>query len=66
MQLTIVDTVEKVNRTQKQRILEKVRGRFGEQLDGKRFALWGLFFKPGTDDMCKAPSRAVINRIFLL
>lgn len=61
MQMTIVDAVEKVNRTQKQRILEKVRMRFGEQLDGRRFAIWGLSFKPNTDDMRDAPSRVVIN-----
>jgi UDPglucose 6-dehydrogenase len=61
MQLTIVDSVEKVNRTQKQRLLEKVRGRFGEQLDRLHFAVWGLSFKPNTDDMREAPSRVVIN-----
>ncbi len=61
MQLTIVDAVEKANRTQKQRLLEKVRIRFGEQLDGKHFAIWGLSFKPNTDDMREAPSRVVIN-----
>jgi UDPglucose 6-dehydrogenase len=61
MQLTIVDAVEKVNRTQKQRILDKIRTRFGEHLDGMRFALWGLAFKPNTDDMRDAPSRVVIN-----
>ena len=61
MQLTIVDSVEKANRTQKQRLLEKVRVRFGEQLDGRRFAVWGLSFKPNTDDMREAPSRVVIN-----
>jgi UDPglucose 6-dehydrogenase len=61
MNLTIVDAVEKVNRTQKQRILEKVRLRFGEHLDGKTFAIWGLSFKPNTDDMREAPSRVVIN-----
>ena len=61
MQLTIVDSVEKVNRTQKQRLLEKVRGRFGEQLDRLHFAIWGLSFKPNTDDMREAPSRVVIN-----
>ena len=61
MQMTIVDAVEKVNRTQKQRILEKVRMRFGEHLDGRRFAVWGLSFKPNTDDMREAPSRVVIN-----
>jgi UDPglucose 6-dehydrogenase len=61
MQLSIIDAVEKANRTQKQRILDKVRTRFGEHLDGKRFALWGLAFKPNTDDMREAPSRVVIN-----
>lgn len=61
MQLTIIDAVEKVNRTQKQRILDKVRTRFGEHLDGKRFAIWGLSFKPNTDDMRDAPSRVVIS-----
>ncbi len=61
MQLTILDAVEKVNRTQKQRILDKVRTRFGEHLDGKRFAVWGLAFKPNTDDMREAPSRVIIN-----
>jgi UDPglucose 6-dehydrogenase len=61
MQLTIVDAVEKVNRTQKQRILDKIRTRFGEHLDGKRFAVWGLSFKPNTDDMRDAPSRVVIS-----
>ena len=61
VQLTIVDSVEKANRTQKQRLLEKVRGRFGEHLDGRTFAVWGLSFKPNTDDMREAPSRVVIN-----
>ena len=61
VQLTIVDSVEKANRTQKQRLLEKVRGRFGEHLDGRHFAIWGLSFKPNTDDMREAPSRVVIN-----
>ncbi len=61
MQLTIVDAVEKVNRTQKQRILDKIRTRFGEHLDGARFAVWGLSFKPNTDDMREAPSRVVIS-----
>ena len=61
VQLTIVDSVEKANRRQKQRLLEKIRGRFGEQLDGRHFAIWGLSFKPNTDDMREAPSRVVIN-----
>jgi UDPglucose 6-dehydrogenase len=60
-QLSIVDAVDKVNRRQKQRMLDKVRGRFGEHLDGRQFALWGLAFKPGTDDMREAPSQVVIS-----
>ena len=35
--------------------------RFGEHLDGRRFALWGLSFKPNTDDMREAPSRVIVN-----
>jgi UDPglucose 6-dehydrogenase len=62
-QLTIIDSVEKVNRTQKQRLLDKMRIRFGEHLDGRKFALWGLSFKPNTDDMREAPSRVVINAL---
>jgi UDPglucose 6-dehydrogenase len=64
VQLTIVDSVEKANRTQKQRLLEKVRGRFGEHLDGRRFALWGLSFKPNTDDMREAASRALMESLW--
>jgi UDPglucose 6-dehydrogenase len=61
MQCSIIDAAEKVNRAQKQRILDKVRMRFGEHLDGKRFAIWGLSFKPNTDDMREAPSRVIIS-----
>jgi UDPglucose 6-dehydrogenase len=39
---------------------DKIRARFGNNLSGKRFALWGLAFKPNTDDMREAPSRTVI------
>ena len=63
IRLTIVDSVEKANRTQKQRLLEKVRGRFGEQLDGRHCAVWGLAFKPNTDDMREAPSLSIIQAL---
>jgi UDPglucose 6-dehydrogenase len=60
MQLKIIDAVERVNQAQKSRLLEKIVARYGENLDGKRFAVWGLAFKPNTDDMREATSQVVI------
>lgn len=59
--LKIIDAVERVNQAQKSRLLEKVIDRFGENLQGKRFAVWGLAFKPNTDDMREATSQVVIS-----
>jgi UDPglucose 6-dehydrogenase len=59
----ILDAVEEVNRQQKQLLVERVVERFGEDLSGKTFAVWGLAFKPGTDDMREAPSLVVIEGI---
>jgi UDPglucose 6-dehydrogenase len=61
MELHILKAVEEVNEAQKGVLLRKVTARLGERLDGKRFALWGLAFKPNTDDMREAPSRVVID-----
>ncbi len=61
MQLKIIDAVERVNQAQKSRLLEKIIARYGEKLQGKRFAIWGLAFKPNTDDMREATSQVVIN-----
>jgi UDPglucose 6-dehydrogenase len=58
--LRILDAVEAVNEGQKLRLVEKIVGRLGENLAGRTFALWGLAFKPNTDDMREAPSRAII------
>ena len=58
--LKVVRAVEEANERQKGVIAEKVARRFGEDLKGKHFALWGLAFKPNTDDMREAPSRVVI------
>jgi UDPglucose 6-dehydrogenase len=44
-------------------LAEKVERRFGKDLGGKRFALWGLAFKPNTDDMREAPARVVIKAL---
>jgi UDPglucose 6-dehydrogenase len=59
----ILDAVEAVNYDQKKVISSKVISRFGEDLSGKSFAVWGLAFKPETDDMREAPSVAIINEL---
>ena len=59
-QLRVLRAVEEANAFQKGVLGRKVARRFGEDLGGRRFALWGLAFKPNTDDMREAPSRAVI------
>ncbi len=63
MDLKILHAVEEVNEAQKERLVQKVTARLGENLDKRRFALWGLAFKPNTDDMREAPSRVVIEQI---
>jgi UDPglucose 6-dehydrogenase len=61
MRLQLLAAVESVNQAQKRVLIDKVAARFGPRLDGRRFALWGLAFKPDTDDMREAPSRAVVE-----
>jgi UDPglucose 6-dehydrogenase len=60
IELQIVQAVERVNETQKTVLVRKIERRFGADLHGKKFALWGLAFKPNTDDMRDAPSREII------
>ena len=60
MQLKIIEAVERVNQAQKSRLLEKITARYGENLAGRRFAVWGLAFKPNTDDMREATSQVVL------
>ena len=55
--------VEAVNEEQKMVLVQKVVARYGEDLAGRTFALWGLAFKPNTDDMREAPSRVVIAEL---
>ena len=55
--------MEAVNEEQTFALVNKVFERFGKQLEGRRFALWGLAFKPNTDDMREAPSRVVIAEL---
>jgi UDPglucose 6-dehydrogenase len=58
--LWVLDAVERANERQKGVLVAKIVARFGERLDGRTFALWGLAFKPGTDDMREAPSRVLV------
>ena len=62
-ELRVLAAVEKANEAQKMRLVEKVVARFGDNLQGLTFALWGLAFKPNTDDMREAPSLMVIAEL---
>ncbi len=61
LDLKVVRAVEEANERQKGVLVDKVARRFGADLSGRRFAVWGLAFKPNTDDMREAPSRVVID-----
>ena len=61
MELQILAAVESVNEQQKQVLLDKIVNYLGEDLSEKRVALWGLAFKPNTDDMREAPSIVLID-----
>jgi len=63
-QAELLDAVEAVNNRQKQRLFQKIQQHFGNDLSGKTFALWGLAFKPNTDDMRAAPSRTLMEAIW--
>ena len=64
MQLEILGATETVNERQKYVLLDKIKRRFGTGLNGRRFAVWGLAFKPNTDDMREAPSRVLIDGLW--
>jgi len=59
-EMRILDAVTTVNAAQKRVLVDKVQRHFGGPLKGKTFALWGLAFKPGTDDMREAPSLDIV------
>ncbi|WP_440122513.1 UDP-glucose dehydrogenase family protein [Tenacibaculum sp. Ill] len=59
----LITSVEKVNNRQKFVIADKIINKFGEDLSGKTFGLWGLAFKPGTDDMREAPAIYVVKEL---
>ena len=61
--LKVLNAVDSANQHQKTVLVDKVVARFGNDLTGRRFAMWGLAFKPNTDDMRDAPSRDVIQAL---
>lgn len=61
--LKLLKAVEEVNNLQKFVLPKKIKKQFGESLKGKHFALWGLAFKPNTDDMREASSRVLIDEL---
>jgi len=61
---SLLQAVEAVNKRQKEVLFNKVSKHYNNQLEGKTFALWGLSFKPKTDDMREAPSRALMERLW--
>lgn len=60
----LMEAVDEVNAAQKGKLFEYVRGYFGDALRGKVFAVWGLSFKPNTDDMREAPSRNLMEALW--
>jgi UDPglucose 6-dehydrogenase len=61
---TLLKAVEEVNLRQKRRVFEKIEAHYGGKLKGKTIALWGLSFKPSTDDMRAAPSRVIMESLW--
>lgn len=59
----ILSATDTVNKEQRQLFLKKIYKRFGEDLSGKVFAVWGLSFKPKTNDMREAPSITIVNEL---
>ncbi|WP_282056328.1 UDP-glucose dehydrogenase family protein [Maribacter luteus] len=64
--LEVLKAVESVNYRQKSKLVEKIKSHFGEDLKGKQFGIWGLAFKPKTDDMREAPSLVIIEQLLAL
>ncbi len=63
VRMGVLDAVESANERQKEILVSRIEARFGTDLRGHTFALWGLAFKPGTDDMREAPSLIVVRAL---
>ncbi len=64
IELKVLNAVEDANEAQKRVLSTKIKAKFGNDLKGRKFAVWGLAFKPNTDDMREAPSRELIADLF--
>jgi len=62
-QANILHAIDERNELQKERLFEKVTARFGNDLAGKTIAVWGIAFKPGTDDLSQAPALVLIESL---
>jgi len=63
LEFPMLSAVQRINERQRQLLCERVVERFGEDLNGHSFGMWGLAFKPGTDDLREAPSLVIIDEL---
>ncbi len=63
LDMSIIKSADNVNKMQRSLFVEKIKAKFGSDLRGKTFGVWGLAFKPKTDDMREAPSITIINSL---
>ncbi len=61
--MTIIKSADEINKRQRKLFIEKITNKFGKNLEGKTFAVWGLAFKPKTNDMREAPAITIINAL---
>ena len=62
-EMSIIKAADETNKKQRLNFIEKITNHFGENLNGKTFAVWGLAFKPKTDDMREAPAITIIKAL---